>query len=42
LHFTLLTSGLPPFDLAGIRLVQQLKTLEASLQRAQEKGGIRS
>jgi len=42
LHFALLTSGLPPFELAGIRLVQQLKTLEASLQRAQEKGGTLS
>jgi hypothetical protein len=40
LRFTLLISGLPPFDLGGVRLVEQLTTLEASLQRAREKGGI--
>lgn len=40
LRFTLLIRGLPPFKLGGLRLVQQLKTLEASLRRAREKGGI--
>ncbi len=40
LRFTLLISGLPPFDLGGLRLVEQLTLLEASLQRAREKGGI--
>jgi hypothetical protein len=40
LRFTLLVKGLPPFDLGGLRLVEQLTTLEASLQRAREKGGI--
>lgn len=39
LRFTLLIKGLPPFDLAGLRLIEQLTTLEASLQRAGEKGG---
>ena len=41
LHFiTLLVSSLPPFELGGLRIVQQLTTLEASLCRAREKGGI--
>jgi hypothetical protein len=40
LRFTLLINGLPPFNLGGLRLVQQLKTLEASLQRACKKGGL--
>jgi hypothetical protein len=40
LRFTLLIKGLPPFDLGGLRLVEQLATLAASLQRAREKGGI--
>jgi hypothetical protein len=40
LRFTLLIKGLPPFDLGGLRLVEQLTTLAASLQRAREKGGI--
>jgi len=40
LRFTLLVRGLPPFDLGGLRMVKQLMTLEASLQRARKKGGI--
>lgn len=40
LRFTLLVRGLAPFDLGGVRMIQQLTTLEASLSRAQEKGGI--
>ncbi len=40
LRFTLLVRGLPPFDLGGLRMVKQLTTLEASLQRARKKGGI--
>jgi len=40
LRFTLLIRGLLPFDLGGLRLVEQLTTLEASLQRARKKGGI--
>ena len=40
LRFTLLVKGLPPFDLGGLRLVEQLTMLAASLQRAREKGGI--
>ena len=40
LRFTLLVRGLPPFDLGGVRMVEQLTTLEASLRRAREKGGI--
>jgi len=40
LRFTLLVRGLAPFELGGLRLVQQLTTLEASLCRAREKGGI--
>lgn len=40
LRFTLLARGLPPFDLGGLRLVAQLKTLEASLDRAKKKGAI--
>jgi hypothetical protein len=31
---------LPPFKLGGVRLVQYLALLEASLRRAREKGGI--
>jgi hypothetical protein len=42
LRFTLLVKGLPPFDLGGVRMVEQLTTLEASLRRAAEKGGIAS
>jgi hypothetical protein len=42
LRFTLLVKGLPPFDLGGVRMVEQLTTLEASLRRAWEKGGITS
>ncbi|MBV7330987.1 transposase [Chloroflexi bacterium TSY] len=41
LRFTLLTRGLAPFELGGLQMVQQLITIEASLLRAQEKGGIR-
>jgi hypothetical protein len=40
LRFTLLARGLAPFELGGLRMVQQLTTLEASLCRAREKGGI--
>lgn len=40
LRFTLLVRGLAPFELGGLRLVQQLTSLEASLGRAREKGGI--
>ncbi|OGV97534.1 hypothetical protein A2W24_04135 [Microgenomates group bacterium RBG_16_45_19] len=40
LRFTLLVRSLPPFELGGLRMVQQLTLLEASLGRAQEKGGI--
>jgi hypothetical protein len=40
LRFTLLARGLAPFELGGLQMVQQLTTLEASLCRAQEKGGI--
>ena len=40
LRFTLLVRGLAPFELGGLRMVQQLTTLEASLCRAREKGGI--
>lgn len=40
LRFTLLVRSLPPFELGGLRLVQHLTLLEASLGRAQEKGGI--
>jgi hypothetical protein len=42
LRFTLLGRGLPPFDLGGVRMVEQLTTLEASLQQARKKGGIAS
>jgi hypothetical protein len=41
LRFTLLARGLAPFELGGLQMVQQLTTLEASLCRAQEKGGHR-
>jgi hypothetical protein len=40
LRFTLLIGGLAPFELGGLRMVQQLTTLAASLGRAREKGGI--
>jgi hypothetical protein len=40
LRFALLIQGLPPFKLGGVRLVQYLALLEASLRRAREKGGI--
>jgi hypothetical protein len=40
LRFTLLVRGLPPFDLGGLKMIQQLTILEASLSRAGEKGGI--
>jgi hypothetical protein len=40
LRFTLLVKSLPPFELGGLRMVQQLTILDASLERAQEKGGI--
>ena len=40
LRFTLLIGGLAPFELGGLRMVQQLTLLAASLGRAREKGGI--
>lgn len=40
LRLTLLVRGLAPFELGGLQMVQQLTTLEASLGRAREKGGI--
>lgn len=40
LRFTLLVRSRPPFELGGLGMVQQLILLEASLERAQEKGGI--
>jgi hypothetical protein len=40
LRFTLLVRGVAPFDLGGLQMIQQLTTLEASLSRAREKGGI--
>jgi hypothetical protein len=39
---TLLEGGLPPFDLGGIRMYQDLAAIEASLRRAREKGGTGS
>jgi hypothetical protein len=40
LRFTLLVRSRPPFELGGLGMVQQLTWLEASLERAHEKGGI--
>lgn len=40
LRFTLLEGGTLPFDLGGVRMIQDLATIEASLRRAREKGGI--
>lgn len=40
LRFTLLARGLAPFELGGLQMIRQLTTLEASLCRAREKGGI--
>jgi hypothetical protein len=40
LRFTLLIGSLAPFELGGLRMVQQLTLLAASLGRAREKGGI--
>jgi hypothetical protein len=40
LRFALLIGGLAPFELGGLRMVQQLTLLAASLGRAREKGGI--
>lgn len=37
---TLQEGGIPPFDLGGIRMYQDLAAIEASLRRAREKGGI--
>jgi hypothetical protein len=39
---TLLEGGVPPFDLGGIRMFQDLAAIEASLRRAREKGGTGS
>ena len=40
LRFTLLVRSLAPFELGGVRMVEHLITLEASLSRSQKKGGI--
>jgi hypothetical protein len=40
LRFTLLARSLAPFDLGGLRMVEQLMTLEASLHRSRKKGTI--
>ena len=40
LRFTLLTRSLAPFDLGGLRMVEQLMALEASLHRSRKKGAI--
>ena len=40
LHFTLLSKGSLPFDFGGLKMVQELATLHASLNRARQKGGI--
>jgi hypothetical protein len=40
IRFTLLEGGTLPFDLGGLRMFDDLTALEASLHRAQEKGGI--
>lgn len=40
LRFTLLIGSLAPFEMGGLRMVQQLTLLAASLGRAREKGGI--
>ena len=42
LRFTLLVRSVAPFELGGLRMIENLTILEASLQRAQEKGGIGS
>jgi len=42
IRFTLLEGGILPFDLGGIRMFDDLTAIEASLHRAQEKGGIGS
>ena len=42
LRFTLLARSVAPFELGGLRMIENLTILEASLQRAQEKGGIGS
>ena len=42
LRFSLLARGLPPFELGGLRMMNQLAVLEASLERARKKGGIGS
>lgn len=40
IRFTLLEGGPLPFDLGGLRMVDDLAAIEASLRRAREKGGI--
>jgi len=42
LRFSLIMRGLAPFDLAGLSMVQQLATLEASLSRSQKKASTGS
>jgi hypothetical protein len=38
IHSTLLVSGIPPFDLAGIQIMDALTDIAVSLQRCQKKG----
>ena len=40
LRFVLLVRSVAPFELGGLRMIENLTILEASLRRAQEKGGI--
>ena len=42
IRHTLTEGSKPPFDLGGLRVFQDLARIEASLQRNQKKGGIRS
>jgi hypothetical protein len=39
IHTTLLEGGVAPFDLGGVRIVDDLTALAAALRRCQEKGG---
>jgi hypothetical protein len=40
IHSTLLIGGVPPFDLAGIQIMDDLTDIAVSLQRCQKKGVI--
>ena len=42
LRDALRADGLPPFELAGLRLYDKLQQLANSVRHCQEKGGIRS